>query len=135
MLLKETEKLSQPKILIIEDDLMQQKIMSANISSYGYACEAASSGKEGIEKSRLYAPDVIILDLFLPDISGIRVCRYYLTGLLIDSLLSIAMLQLLLLAICGSQLTKCIRLLPHARQPRDLRQCGRADGYQQILVF
>jgi hypothetical protein len=30
----------------MEDDVMQQKIMSANISSYGYACETASSGNE-----------------------------------------------------------------------------------------
>ncbi len=65
--------------------------MSANISSYGYACETASSDAAGIEKARLYDPDVIILDLFLPDISGVRVCRCCLAGLLIDSRLSIAM--------------------------------------------
>jgi DNA-binding response OmpR family regulator len=39
--------------------MMQQKIMSANIASYGYACETALSGKEGIEKARHYYPDVI----------------------------------------------------------------------------
>ncbi len=75
MILQETEELSQPKILIIEDDMMQQKIMSANISSYGYACETASSGKEGIEKARLHDPDVIILDCFMPDISGVMACK------------------------------------------------------------
>jgi PAS domain S-box-containing protein len=75
MLLQETEKPTQPKILIIEDDAMQQKIMSANIASYGYACETASSGKEGVEKARLHDPDVIILDLFLPDMTGIRACK------------------------------------------------------------
>ncbi len=75
MMLQETEKLSQPKVLIIEDDMMQQKIMSANIASYGYACETASNGSEGIEKARLYDPDVIILDLFLPDTTGVSVCK------------------------------------------------------------
>ena len=75
MLLQETEKTTQPKILIIEDDAMQQKIMSANIVSYGYACETASNGKEGVEKARLNDPDVIILDLFLPDMTGIRACQ------------------------------------------------------------
>src|SRR5664279_4099003 len=75
MILLETGKPSQPMILIIEDDKIQQKIMAANISSYGYACETASSGAEGIEKARLYDPDVIILDLFLPDISGVSVCE------------------------------------------------------------
>ena len=72
---EETKITSQPKVLIVEDDMMEQKIMSANISRYGYACETASSGKEGIEKARLLSPDVIILDLFLPDVSGIRVCK------------------------------------------------------------
>jgi two-component system NtrC family sensor kinase len=75
MSLPESEELSQPKILIIEDDMMQQKIMSANITSYGYACETASSGKEGIEKARLGGPDVIILDMFLPDTSGVMACK------------------------------------------------------------
>ncbi len=75
MILQENEKLSQPKILIIEDDIMQQKIMSANIADYGYACETASSGSEGIEKARLYDPDVIILDLFLPDTTGVSACK------------------------------------------------------------
>src|ERR1700690_918708 len=75
MSLPESEELSQPKILIIEDDMMQQKIMSANITSYGYACETASSGKEGIEKARLGSPDVIILDMFLPDTSGVMACK------------------------------------------------------------
>ena len=75
MPLQETEKLSQPKILVIDDDLMQQKIMSANISAYGYACETASTGTEGLEKARLNDPDVIILDLFLPDMSGITACK------------------------------------------------------------
>src|SRR5664279_831054 len=75
MILQETQKLSQPKVLIIEDDMMQQKIMSANIASYGYACETASSGSEGIEKARLGDPDVIILDMFLPDTTGVMACK------------------------------------------------------------
>ena len=75
MLSQEFENLSQPKVLIVEDDMMGQKIMSSNISRYGYACETASSGAEGIEKARLLDPDVIVLDLFLPDISGIKVCK------------------------------------------------------------
>ena len=75
MILQENQKLSQPKVLIIEDDMMQQKIMSANIASYGYACETASSGSEGIEKARLGDPDVIILDMFLPDTNGVMACK------------------------------------------------------------
>jgi signal transduction histidine kinase/DNA-binding response OmpR family regulator len=75
MILKENDLLAQPRILIAEDDMLEQKIMSTNISSFGYVCESASSGSEAIEKARAHNPDVIIIDLFLPDINGIKVCR------------------------------------------------------------
>lgn len=75
MISQKSEIISQPIILIVEDDMMEQKIMSANISRYGYACETASSGKEGIEKARLRNPDVILIDLFLPDINGVDACK------------------------------------------------------------
>ena len=39
--------------------MMEQKIKSVNTSRYGYGCESALSGKEGIEKDRLLGPDVI----------------------------------------------------------------------------
>jgi chemotaxis response regulator CheB len=72
MISEETKIIPQPKVLIVEDDLMEQKVMSANISRYGYICETALSGKERTENARLFGADVIILDLFLPDVSGKR---------------------------------------------------------------
>jgi CheY-like chemotaxis protein len=41
----------------------------------GYEVLEASTGTEGIEQTRAHRPDVILLDVVLPDISGIEVCR------------------------------------------------------------
>jgi len=75
MILQENQKLSQPKVLIIEDDMDAAKNHVRQYRQLRICCETASSGKEGVEKAKLHDPDVIILDLFLPDTTGVKVCK------------------------------------------------------------
>ncbi len=63
------------KILIIEDEEKIVKIVQAYLEREGYAVLAANNGRDGIEKAVAEIPDLIILDLMLPEISGWDVCR------------------------------------------------------------
>ncbi|NQD36601.1 SpoIIE family protein phosphatase [Permianibacter sp. IMCC34836] len=60
----------QLHVLIIEDDFLQHQLLSAFISSVGYRVEVAESGAEALALFRQSAPDVVLLDYELPDMSG-----------------------------------------------------------------
>jgi DNA-binding response OmpR family regulator len=63
------------KILIIEDEQDLIKGLKLNLSDEGYAVDWALNGTEGFRKAVEEAPDLIILDIMLPEMSGLEVCR------------------------------------------------------------
>lgn len=63
------------KILIIDDEAAIRRMLKVSLKSQGYAIVEASSGKEGIEQSAMSHPELIILDLGLPDIDGLKVLK------------------------------------------------------------
>lgn len=63
------------KILIIEDDESLAKGLSLNLRAEGYQVDWASDGLEGLRKAVAAAPDLILLDLMIPKIQGLEVCR------------------------------------------------------------
>ena len=63
------------KILVIEDEASMRAFLGDRLLSEGYAVDFASDGKEGLEKATSAAFDAIILDLMLPELSGLEVCR------------------------------------------------------------
>lgn len=64
---------NQPSILIIEDDQKLNHVMKEFLSDEGFKVEQAFTGDEGINLSLTLDPDVILLDLMLPNISGMQV--------------------------------------------------------------
>lgn len=62
-------------VLVIEDDIQIRRFLRTTLTSSGYRLLEAASGNEGINKAALNAPDVIILDLGLPDLDGLEVMR------------------------------------------------------------
>jgi DNA-binding NtrC family response regulator len=60
------------KILVIDDEKNIRKIFSMLLEEKGYAVETAETGKEGIALVQKFAPDIVLLDMNLPDISGIE---------------------------------------------------------------
>lgn len=63
------------KILIIDDEQHIIELLRYNLETNGYEVIEAKDGLEGIEKAKKELPDLILLDLMLPVIDGIEVCR------------------------------------------------------------
>jgi two-component system response regulator MprA len=63
------------RILVIEDDDDVRAAIRRALLLAGYEIIQASTGQEGLERARTDVPDAIVLDLGLPDIDGIEVCR------------------------------------------------------------
>ena len=64
-----------PTALIVEDEPEANKLLSMLVQLQGYATESAFTGCEALEKVRDRPPDVVFLDLMLPDLDGYEVCR------------------------------------------------------------
>ncbi|MDD6359795.1 MAG: response regulator, partial [Parafannyhessea umbonata] len=64
-----------PTILVVEDDPEVRTFVTATLDAHGYAHQSASTGREAIALAATCAPDIILLDLGLPDIDGIEVVR------------------------------------------------------------
>ena len=65
----------EKQILIIEDEPDIQELLSFNLDNNGYKVYTASNGEKGLEVARKEHPDLILLDLMLPGIHGLDVCR------------------------------------------------------------
>jgi len=63
------------KILIIEDDKDIRDLISFNLSKNGYKTILSRDGEKGIEKAKNEKPDLVLLDLMLPGIHGLDVCK------------------------------------------------------------
>lgn len=62
-------------IIVIEDEVDLQSVLEYNLKQAGYSVTLAGRGQDGIKAVQQHIPDLILLDLMLPDISGIDVCR------------------------------------------------------------
>ncbi len=63
------------KIVVIEDERDLQAVLTYNLEQAGHQVTASDRGSEGIRLVREQRPEVVLLDLMLPDISGTEVCR------------------------------------------------------------
>jgi two-component system KDP operon response regulator KdpE len=62
-------------VLVVEDERSMARILSASLQARGYRVVVARTGQEGLDRSAADDPDIVILDLGLPDLDGIEVCR------------------------------------------------------------
>ena len=67
--------LDSKNILVVEDDLDIRELISFNLQNQGHQVFEAKDGEAGIDKAREKLPDLILLDLMLPGIQGLDVCR------------------------------------------------------------
>ena len=64
--------MSKAKILIADDEHLISSMLALQLGRVGYVVETAASGKEALEKFSVFKPDLVILDLHLPDIYGLE---------------------------------------------------------------
>jgi two-component system KDP operon response regulator KdpE len=62
-------------VLVVEDEPAVAEVVATALRARGHTVEVAATGREALQRASLVEPDVVILDLALPDIDGIDVCR------------------------------------------------------------
>jgi DNA-binding response OmpR family regulator len=67
--------MTQYNVLVIEDDRSLAEVLSYNLEQSGYAVTVSHDGQDGLNRALHQPPDVIVLDLMLPVIEGLEVCR------------------------------------------------------------
>lgn len=65
-----------PKILLIEDSEPNRDMLSRRLKRRGYEILTAETGEEGLSLARTEMPDLILMDITLPEIDGWEVTRY-----------------------------------------------------------
>ena len=60
----------RPKILLVDDDVDLVKVMSGALESKAYEVLVAYDGQEGLEKARKEKPDLVVLDILMPEANG-----------------------------------------------------------------
>jgi two-component system phosphate regulon response regulator PhoB len=65
----------KPKVLVVEDETDIRDLLTFNLRQQGYDVAAAETGGAALDEIGPFAPDLVILDLMLPDMNGIEVCR------------------------------------------------------------
>ncbi len=62
-------------VLAVDDDQALLRVLRIGLSALGHTVLVASTGEQGISRAAIGAPDIIVLDLGLPDLDGMEVCR------------------------------------------------------------
>ena len=63
-------------VLVIDDDAALLDLLAVTLQQEGLVAVTATNGKEGLEKARSLAPDLILLDVVLPEMDGLTVCSH-----------------------------------------------------------
>src|SRR5438445_6904457 len=63
------------RILVVDDEPDAVELVEFNLKSAGYEVVTASDGSEALKKAKACSPDLIVLDLMLPEVDGLEVCK------------------------------------------------------------
>jgi|UniRef100_A0A7C5EL69 two-component system phosphate regulon response regulator PhoB len=67
--------MARETILVVEDEENIRELLRYNLEKEGYRVKVAASGEEALKLARVMPPDLILLDLMLPGLDGLEVCR------------------------------------------------------------
>jgi CheY-like chemotaxis protein len=66
---------SRVRVLVIDDEVRDRDLVAAMLATSGYEVRHADSGVHGLQEANAAPPDVILLDVQMPDMDGFEVCR------------------------------------------------------------
>ncbi len=64
-----------PRVLVVEDDATVREITRRYLGDAGYLVDEAADGPSGLHAARAHPPDAVVLDVMLPGLNGLQVCR------------------------------------------------------------
>jgi two-component system phosphate regulon response regulator PhoB len=67
--------MARPRILVVEDEADLRGLLEYNLRQAGYDVFSRSTGKAGLDAARVERPDLVVLDLMLPEMPGLDVCK------------------------------------------------------------
>ena len=67
--------MSKQRVLIIEDDTALAEVLAYNLQESGFEVVQSTDGQDGLKHAQSVSPNLILLDLMLPLVDGIEVCR------------------------------------------------------------
>jgi len=109
------------KILVVDDEPDIVELVAFNLRAEGYDVITAANGMEALNQARAALPDLIVLDLMMPELDGLSVCE------ILRRLPSTALIPVIMLTAWKSELTRIIGLDTGAEDyvtkpfsPRDL---------------
>jgi len=65
----------KPRILVVDDEPEAVELVEFNLKQAGYAVTTAADGAEALKKARAQTPDLIVLDVMLPEMDGFEICK------------------------------------------------------------
>ncbi len=65
-----------PRMLIADDDLCVVKLLAEQCTRMGFQVETATNGFSAISKANKFKPDILVVDIHIPDIDGLSVCAH-----------------------------------------------------------
>src|SRR5207248_5359493 len=63
------------RILVVEDDQDIAQLVARYLDKAGYSAEIVGSGRDALKRIAAQAPDLVVLDLMLPNVDGLEICR------------------------------------------------------------
>src|SRR3954467_1934474 len=68
-------RMTKPRVLIVEDDTEIADVLRRSLRIEGYDVKVSGDGSEALDEASLFEPDAVVLDLGLPGMDGVEVCR------------------------------------------------------------
>jgi two-component system alkaline phosphatase synthesis response regulator PhoP len=94
----------RPRILVVDDEPDIVELVAFNLQTEGYEVITASNGLDALKQARALIPDLIVLDLMLPEMDGLSVCE------LLHRLPATAQIPIIMLTAWSSELSRIIGL-------------------------